>query len=64
VRLVDLDVPLAVRLPLLELVLPDDALLVGDALKHLEDARHHALEAAEVPGRGWRGGVKKGWVGG
>merc|ERR1719345_600532 len=46
--LVDLDVPLAVLLPLLELVLPDDALLLGDAVKHLQDARHHALQAAEV----------------
>merc|ERR1719453_1835046 len=46
--LVDLDVPLAGLLPLLELVLPDEALLVAHLLEHLGDARHHALEAAEV----------------
>merc|ERR1719235_1991906 len=47
-HLVDLDVPLARLLPLRELVLPAEALLLGNALKHLGDAGHHALEAAEV----------------
>merc|ERR1711924_158519 len=47
-RLVDLDVPLAALLPLLKLLLPVDALRLADALEHVRDARHHALEAAEV----------------
>ena len=51
--LVHLDVPLAVLLPLLELVLPDDALLLRDAVEHLQDARHHALRG------GGRGGVRE-----
>merc|ERR1711988_1956713 len=47
-RLVDLDVPLARLLPLLELLLEVEALLLAHTLQHLGDARHHALEAAEV----------------
>merc|ERR1712070_661321 len=47
-NLVDLDVPLAVLLPLLELVRPDEALVGGHLLEHLGDAGHHALQAAEV----------------
>eukprot|EP00962_Isochrysis_galbana_P059549 scaffold33222_cov129-Isochrysis_galbana.AAC.4 len=40
--------PLALGLPLLKLVFPDDALSLRDALEHLGDARHHALQAAKV----------------
>merc|ERR1719359_2579888 len=47
-RLVDLDVPLAVALPLLLLVLPVHPLRRADLLEHLGDAGHHALEAAKV----------------
>jgi hypothetical protein len=41
-------VPLAGLLPLLELGLEVDALLGAHLLEHAGDARHHALEAAEV----------------
>merc|ERR1719329_286731 len=47
-HLVNLNVPLACLLPLLELVLPDDALLLRDLLEHVGDARHHALKSAEI----------------
>merc|ERR1719183_2817722 len=47
-RLVHLDVPLPLLLDPLEPLLVVDALLLAHALEHLEDARHHPLEAAEV----------------
>merc|ERR1719487_610472 len=46
--LVDLDVPLAVLLPLLLDLGPVETLALGDPLQHFCDPRHHALEAAEI----------------
>ena len=46
--LVDLHVPLALLLQVSQLLLPVHALLLGDGLKHFQNARHHALQTAEV----------------
>ena len=40
--------PLALLLQVGQLLLPVQALLLGDALKHFQNARHHALQTAEV----------------
>jgi hypothetical protein len=40
--------PLTLLLPVLQRLCPDQPLLGGDGLEHLEDARHHALKATEV----------------
>ena len=40
--------PLALLLPVLELLGPDNALLGGYLVEHGKNARHHALKSAEV----------------
>ena len=46
--LVDLHVPLALLLPVLQLICPYNALLGGYTFEHGDNSGHHSLKAAEV----------------